>query len=485
MEQVGKRESSTFNVRNPEFDVARRQDRPDIAARSERIVAHVVADLLLMIAAMVAVTIVLWDAERLLTSSSLRLGLVVSLIVVYVIGSEGLYARVQARRWPGAVLVITRAVAIAVAAFSLAGFFVAISSESRRWLIVVALTWLALLSLHHAMRLARRGGAAQSRVIVAGSPRAAVSMRVALRADRRHQYDVVGFVIDHLTDDIPAVVADMALGSVDDLPHLIERYAADQVMFCMGGLDGDRFAPMTRQLNQAGVHVSLTDLGEIAPRRVGMSRIYGRPVVFISPAVRFGWPMVVKRAFDVAVATILLIGLLPLFAVIALLIRIADRQAAIYSQPRIGKDGVPFTIYKFQTMVADQEEAVLDLRNDNDGPVFKMSGDPRITRLGSILRKTSIDELPQLWNVIRGEMSLVGPRPLQPKEIAAAPSSFRDRELVMPGMTGHWQVSGRSDTGFDELDELDRWYVDNWSLSEDLEILARTVPAVLRARGAR
>ena len=114
-----------------------------------------------------------------------------------------------------------------------------------------------------------------------------------------------------------------------------------------------------------------------------------------------------------------------------------------------------------------------------------MKQDPRITRVGAFLRRTSIDELPQLLNIIRGEMSLVGPRPLPVREVEAAPRRFLDRQAVKPGLTGRWQVSGRSDTGFDELDELDRWYIDNWSLSQDLEILARTVPAVILARGAR
>ncbi len=433
----------------------------------------------------VVVTVLRWDAGHLLTSASVRLGLLTMLVVTFFIGSEGLYARVQARRWPAAVAVVVRAVGIGVAFFSLVAFFGAVGDGARRWLVAVAIAWVALLSLHHGWRATRRGGAGRNQVIVAGSPRAAVSMRAALRSDRSHAYEVVGFVVDRLTDDLPGIVAEMALGTIDDLPHLVDRHGADQVMFCMDGLDGARFGPITRLLNREGVHVSLTGLGDIAPRRVGVSRVWGRPVVFIAPAVRFGWRMTVKRVVDLVVATLLLIVLAPVMVLVGLLIRLFDRQAAIFRQERVGKAGELFTIYKFQTMVADQDEFIVDLRNDLDGPVFKMEGDPRVTRLGRILRKTSIDELPQLWNVIRGEMSLVGPRPLLVHEVEAAPAHFRDRELVMPGITGRWQVSGRSDTDFDELDELDRWYVDNWSLGEDLEILARTVPAVLLGRGAR
>ena len=169
----------------------------------------------------------------------------------------------------------------------------------------------------------------------------------------------------------------------------------------------------------------------------------------------------------------------------AVAIRIEDGGKAIFRQTRVGKGGFPFTIYKFRTMVDNAEDMLIDLTNDHEGPVFKMRGDPRITRVGALLRKTSMDELPQLFNILRGQMSLVGPRPLPVHEVEAAPASFLDRHAVKPGLTGRWQVSGRSDTGFDELDELDRWYVDNWSLGQDFEILARTVPAVLLARGAR
>ena len=195
--------------------------------------------------------------------------------------------------------------------------------------------------------------------------------------------------------------------------------------------------------------------------------------------------MAVKRSVDVMGALAMLGVSSLLMAIIVVAIRIEDGQSAIFSQTRVGKGGQPFTIYKFRTMVTDAEDQLIDLTNDHEGPVFKMRNDPRITRVGSILRKTSMDELPQLFNILRGEMSLVGPRPLPVHEVEAAPVSFLDRHMVKPGLTGRWQVSGRSDTGFEELDELDRWYVDNWSLGQDLEILARTVPAVLMARGAR
>lgn len=243
---------------------------------------------------------------------------------------------------------------------------------------------------------------------------------------------------------------------------------------------------MVRQLNVLGVDVALsTGLSNVALRRVSLGHVSGRPLVRVTPAPLSGWHLSAKRALDVLGAGALIIAAAPFMLLTAVAIRIEDGGKAIFRQTRVGKNGVPFTIYKFRTMVDNAEAMQIDLTNDHDGPVFKMAGDPRITKVGSFLRKTSMDELPQLFNILRGQMSLVGPRPLPVHEVEAAPTSFLDRQAVKPGLTGRWQVSGRSDTGFDELDELDRWYVDNWSLGQDFEILARTVPAVLLARGAR
>ena len=258
------------------------------------------------------------------------------------------------------------------------------------------------------------------------------------------------------------------------------------MVICLGAVDAERFAPLVRTLNVLGVDVALsTGLSQVALRRVSLGHVSGRPLVRVTPAPLGGWHLSVKRALDVVGALLLLVATAPIMLLTAIAIRIEDRNSPFFKQVRVGRGGENFTIYKFRTMVPDAEAMQLDLTNDHDGPVFKMSGDPRITRVGKVLRKTSLDELPQLFNILRGEMSLVGPRPLPVHEVEAAPASFLDRHAVKPGLTGRWQVSGRSDTGFEELDELDRWYVDNWSLGQDLEILARTVPAVLMARGAR
>lgn len=446
--------------------------------------AHLLLDLTVMTSIIIFVTSLLWGPGHLLTAGTVRLGVPVSFGVVGTLLWEGIYTRVRSRRWPAVTALVGRSVVSGAAGFALAAFFFGSGSGARRWVVIVSVLWFIWLWAHHGLRAVLRRN--RSRVIVAGSPRQAVEMRDVLEADRRHAYDVVGFVVDQSElASSDAVISASSLGFIDDLPALAEIHRANQVMFCMDGLVGGKFAPLARMLNRQGVDVSLTGLGDVARQRVGVRHVEGHPVISIAPPVRTGWRMGLKRTLDVAISATALLVLSPLLVAVAAAIRIVDGAPPIFRQTRVGKGGALFTILKFQTMVVGAEELQIDLTNELDGAVFKMESDPRVTRIGALLRKTSIDELPQLWNVLRGDMSLVGPRPFIESEVTAAPESFRYREVVAPGMTGRWQVSGRSDTDFGELDELDRWYVENWSLGQDLEILVKTVPAVLLARGAR
>jgi lipopolysaccharide/colanic/teichoic acid biosynthesis glycosyltransferase len=192
-----------------------------------------------------------------------------------------------------------------------------------------------------------------------------------------------------------------------------------------------------------------------------------------------------KNVMDRVFAFILLVLLAPLFAVISLLIRLGDRGRAFFHQSRVGREGKVFKVVKFRTMYPDAEERLAQLvdQNESDGLLFKIKDDPRITPVGRMLRRTSLDELPQLINVIRGEMSLVGPRPL-PADDGDFLGDVRRRLLVKPGITGLWQVSGRSELSWDDAVRLDLYYVDNWSLAFDLVILWRTIGVVLARRGA-
>jgi lipopolysaccharide/colanic/teichoic acid biosynthesis glycosyltransferase len=190
--------------------------------------------------------------------------------------------------------------------------------------------------------------------------------------------------------------------------------------------------------------------------------------------------------FDVAIAVVALVATIPIVAVVAVANRVKSPGPVFFRQMRVGRDGQLFEIIKLRTMVVDAEarKAELMAHNESDGALFKIRNDPRVTPIGRLLRKLSLDELPQFWNVLRGEMSVVGPRPALPDEVAQWPADAHDRLRVLPGITGMWQVSGRSDTTFDEYKRLDMYYVDNWSLVHDLTIVAKTFGAVASSRGA-
>ena len=202
---------------------------------------------------------------------------------------------------------------------------------------------------------------------------------------------------------------------------------------------------------------------------------------------RDGWRKVAKRTFDLTLAALGSILTAPVLAAAAIAIKLDSPGPIVFRQVRVGRNGRPFRVYKLRTMVVDAEARRDELleANEADGPLFKMENDPRVTKVGAFLRKASIDEIPQLWNVVKGEMSLVGPRPALPHETEAWDPLLTQRLRVTPGITGMWQVNGRSDTSFEDYTRLDLYYVDNWSLLIDLAILGKTLPVVLAQRGAK
>jgi exopolysaccharide biosynthesis polyprenyl glycosylphosphotransferase len=228
-------------------------------------------------------------------------------------------------------------------------------------------------------------------------------------------------------------------------------------------------------------------LTEVAGPRVHVSPVEGLPLMWVDQPQFTGATRFVKRAVDVVGASLLLLLGAPFLLLTALIVRLTSRGPALYASTRLGEHGREFRVFKFRSMYQDAENRRADLLelNESDGGIlFKIRDDPRVTRIGKLLRKYSIDELPQLLNVLNGSMSLVGPRPPLPDEVDRYQSEVRRRLLVKPGMTGLWQVSGRSDLTWDEAVRLDLYYVENWSLGLDLAIIARTVWVVMRSRGA-
>lgn len=226
--------------------------------------------------------------------------------------------------------------------------------------------------------------------------------------------------------------------------------------------------------------------GPVASRRIGVGRLGGRTVLTVAPPRPSAAVRGVKGGLDRVVALLALLAVLPVLVLLGVLVRCDSAGPALFRQVRVGRDGRPFVMLKLRTMTTDAEVVKLTLSdlNEADTMLFKIRADPRVTRVGAWLRRFSLDELPQLWNVVRGEMSLVGPRPALPDEVARYDGAARRRLAVKPGLTGLWQVSGRSDLDWADALELDVTYIDNHSLAGDLAICARTVPAVVQAKGA-
>ncbi len=329
----------------------------------------------------------------------------------------------------------------------------------------------------------RNGGHMVRRAIVVGTNTEADELSVMLMSSKELGYDVVG-LIDTATEDGQPMPWRTVLTSVE---RMAEQTNAGNIIIAASATNLDTAGYLTRKLTDAGIHVEMCmPLPDIDVTRLQLRPLGRFPVFYVEPVDRSGWRPMAKRVFDVVAAAMALLLVSPILAVAALAIKVTSPGPVVFRQKRVGRDGALFNVLKLRTMVVDAEARLDSLRelNEASGPVFKIRNDPRITRVGRILRKFSIDEFPQLWNVLRGEMSLVGPRPALPAEMETWTSDLHERLRVRPGITGMWQVNGRTDTSGSDYVRLDLYYVDNWSLLIDLIVMAKTVPAVISGRGA-
>jgi exopolysaccharide biosynthesis polyprenyl glycosylphosphotransferase len=335
--------------------------------------------------------------------------------------------------------------------------------------------------LHH--RRAR--GEGLRRVIVVGHELAVVGLAHQLNRERYHGLEIVGCCLPPAHD---GAVGMPVYGTFDDVGEAVEAARADTVIvLSCPELDGHMLRRLAWRLEREDIDLIVaSSLVDVAGARTTVRPVDGLPMLHVEHARLSGAARAVKSAFDRFGALCGLIALAPLLLIVAIAIKLDSRGPVLFRQVRVGKDGREFSIVKFRTMHSDAEavKASLAHLNENDGVLFKMRDDPRVTGVGRRLRRLSLDELPQLLNVLGGEMSLVGPRPPLPEEVAAYPSDMRRRLAVRPGITGLWQVSGRSDLSWDEAVRLDLRYVENWSFSLDCVILLRTLSAVCRSSGA-
>jgi exopolysaccharide biosynthesis polyprenyl glycosylphosphotransferase len=346
-------------------------------------------------------------------------------------------------------------------------------------------TFASRLVLRSTFEAMRRAGHDPRYMLVAGTGRLAQDF-----ADRVESHPGLGLqIIGHLSapGETEQVVTRPVLGSIDEIEEILHGRVVDEVAVCLPPTALAYVEPITGVAADEGktVRIPTAPVDEILPSAL-REEFDGFLVRSLIHDGQREVGLLVKRALDIGCAGIGLVLLSPVFAVVALTVLFSDGRPVLFRQTRIGLHGRPFMIYKFRTMVPDAEERLEDVRhlNERSGVAFKATNDPRITQLGRILRKTSIDELPQLWNVLTGTMSLVGPRPPLPSEVSEYDVWHRRRLSMKPGITGLWQVEARHDPDFDLWVERDLVYIDGWSIWLDFKILLRTVPAIL-AHGGR
>ncbi len=370
----------------------------------------------------------------------------------------------------------------------------AASLDLSRGLVVVAVpaltvaTLLVRLAARCWLRALRARGSCTTRVIVVGRGGAVLELVDRVRRERFAGMDVVAACVTPTDRDRVAAALGVPVGGLDDVVAMAGRLGAETIAVTSASETAAQYLrQLSWQLEGTGIELLVAPgLIEVAGPRLHIRPFEGLPLLAVEQPRFEGWRRVVKGGLDRTVAGVALLLLAPVLLGIALAVRLGSRGPVLYRQERVGVNGRTFTMLKFRSMVVDADRQLGTLTADNisDGLLFKMRADPRVTPVGRWLRRLSLDELPQLLNVLGGSMSLVGPRPPLPGEVARYDTQISRRLLVKPGLTGLWQISGRSDLPWEEAVRLDLRYVENWSMALDLLILVKTFRAVLSRSGA-
>jgi exopolysaccharide biosynthesis polyprenyl glycosylphosphotransferase len=368
---------------------------------------------------------------------------------------------------------------------------------SRSWIFLFSvLACLLVLAEKVGLRLTSRyfraSGFNFRTVVIVGTGASGQAIADSIRSHRFWGFRILGMVESGSESDGDAPPRWPVLGSIEALPSIVENNIVDDVIFAVGRRDLDRLEDLFLALQERGIRtrfaLRLFPYTQASTQaKIELEDLDGLPLLSFSPAPSSVLALTGKRLVDVALATLLLVLGLPIIVAIAVAIKLTSGGNVLFRQTRCGLNGRLFTLYKFRTMEEGAHEKRRDLLalNEMTGPAFKLRRDPRVTGLGRILRRFSLDELPQLWNVLKGEMSMVGPRPPIPEEVAQYQPWQRRRLAMKPGLTCLWQISGRSDTrDFNQWMQLDLEYIDSWSPTLDVKILLKTIPVVLSGRGA-
>jgi exopolysaccharide biosynthesis polyprenyl glycosylphosphotransferase len=407
------------------------------------------------------------------------------LVTVLVFWRSGLYASRERRAGAGAVVSSLLLVTVITLAFAIGTGY----EHGTYGLYVTAFVLAVVIvgGLRGAYELVTRDvwrvAGVRRRAILLGSAERLVDLRRALGLGRSGiEYDFLGTLTSNgSVDGMPH------LGTVRDLPGVLEQLHPDELIVSGVDLRDDEFLDLVETAHRSGVKVRLAPTTvDLLTQRAEYVPGQGVPLFELRPPVFAGLDWTVKRTFDIVVSGLLIAIAAPAWLLVALAVKLDSPGPVFYRDRRVGLGEREFGMFKFRSMYVDASarQPGLESSNEASGPLFKIKDDPRVTRVGRLMRRYSIDELPQVLNVLRGEMSLVGPRPLPLRDYVQLEDWHRKRYLVLPGMTGLWQVSGRIELTFDDLVRLDFYYLENWSIWLDISILAKTLPAVLARRGA-
>jgi exopolysaccharide biosynthesis polyprenyl glycosylphosphotransferase len=413
-------------------------------------------------------------------------------VILVVLEAYGLHERIGFRRPAETLRIVLRGHLVALMVLAAAG--VVFKLELFRVLLVglvvinaVLIFGKELIIVEYVQRSRARGYNFRT-VLMVGVGEIARKMTDRLHSHPQWGFKVTGCMVPPHMRDEPLVNGLPNLGVYDETPQVLKTGHPDLVVFAVDKRYIAEAESAIYACEEQGIDVWMVpDFFDTSVAKLSFDEFEHLPVMAFRTVPEYSWQVIFKNVFDRAAAAILLAIASPLIVLVALLIKVTSRGPVLFKQVRQGYRGKPFNLYKFRTMVSNAEQlrAELEVLNEMDEIVFKIERDPRITPLGRVLRKWSIDELPQIFNVLKGEMSLVGPRPMLHTEIDKFKYWQRRKLSVKPGLTCLWQVSGRSNLRFEEWMRLDLEYIDNWSLALDFKILLRTIPVVLTARGAK
>jgi exopolysaccharide biosynthesis polyprenyl glycosylphosphotransferase len=418
--------------------------------------------------------------------------ILLTVILLIVLKAEGLYDRRRGSSWLDDIYIISTSTLVGIAIMIFIFFLYRAHFYSRLIFLYAVLLIVSLLSLSRlverqiAARLRRRG-IGVDRVLIVGAGTVGRAIMRSILAQPELGYSPVGFVDDDPKKQNSAIGPFEAMGSTDDLAAVLRNEAIDQVIITLPWISHRKVLGIITDSERQGVRARFVpDLLQMSLSQVDTDVMDGIPLIGVKEPTLRGWKIAVKRFIDIAVSSVALLLLSPMLLLTAILIKLDSPGPVFFKQTRLGRGERPFTCYKFRSMWEDAEDVKPELSelNEAEGPIFKIKDDPRVTRVGKVLRRFSLDELPQLFNVFRGDMSMVGPRPPVPSEVEDYQDWHHERLNIPSGITGLWQVRGRSDLTFDEMVMLDLYYAENWSLWQDFKILLRTIPTVLFGRGA-